>query len=151
MKKDKLPLPEDYIPFGELILCGNHLIKVKVPIEFKKNIPLLIGKGDVPLVWLSVPINKEGKDWRKIVIKNESMDRRIAIISSKENKLTTVMVDNYKIIHVIKHSDEKAEVINLNLRPLGLNIHGDANMLYIGTNRFINNSFENLWAMIGIG
>jgi len=151
MKKDRPQLPENYIPFRELILCSNHLINVNVPIEFKKNIPLLIGKGDVPLVWLSVPIDKEGKEWRKIVIKNKSMDPRIAVIPSEENKLTTVMVDNYKIIHVIKHSDEKAEVINLDLKPLGFNIHGDANMLYIGTNRFINNSFENLWAMIGLG
>lgn len=151
MNKDKLPLPEGYIPFGELIICSNHLINVKVPIEFKNNIPLLIGKGDVPLIWLSAPITKEGEDWREIVIKNKSMDEKITVISSEENKLITIKADNYTIIQVIKHSDEKAEVIMLDLRPLGFNIYGDANILHFGTNKFINNSFKNLWAMIGIG
>lgn len=151
MNKDKLPLPEDYIPFGELIICSNHLINVKVPIEFKNNIPLLIGKGDIPLVWLSTPITKEGKDLREIVIKNKSMDDRITIISSEKDKSTTIEVDNSKIIYVIKHSDEKAEVLSLDLRRLGFNIHGNANALYFGSSEFVNNNFKNLWAMIGIG
>lgn len=151
MKKDKLPLPKDYIPFGELIICSNHLINVKVPIEFKNNIPLLVGKGRVPLIWLSVPTAQEAKEWKEIVIKNKSIDKRITITSSEENKSTTIKLDNRIIIQVIKHSEEKAEVISLDLRPLGFNIHGDANMLYIGTNKFVNNSFENLWAMMSIG
>lgn len=151
MNKDRPPLPEGYIPFEELIICSNRLINVKVPIEFKKNIPLLIGKGDVPLVWLSVPTSKEAKEWKEIVIKNKSKDKRTSIISSKENKLTTILVDNYIIIRIVKHSDEKAEVVNLDLRPLGFNIRGDANIFYMGTNRFVNNSFKNMWAMIGIG
>ena len=151
MNKNKPPLPEDYIPFGELIICSNHLINVKVPIEFKNNIPLLIGKGDVPLVWLSTPISKEGKDLREIVIKNKSMDERITIISSEKEKSTIIKVDDSKIIHVIKRSDEKAEVISLDLRRLGFNIHGNANILFFGPNEFVNNNFKNLWAMIGIG
>ena len=151
MNKDKPPLPEGYIPFGELIICSNHLINVKVPIEFKNNIPLLVGKGDVPLVWLSTPTTKEGEDWREIVVKNKSMDKRITIISPEKNKSTTIKAYNCIIIQVIKKSDEEAEVISLDLRPLGFNIHGNANILYFGTNKFVNNSFKNLWAMIGIG
>jgi len=151
MNKDRPTLPEGYIPFEELVFCNNHLINVKVPIEFKKNIPLLIGKGDIPLVWLSVPITQEAKEWKEIVIKNKSMDKRITVISSEKDKSTTIKVDNHIIIQIKKHSDEEAEVISLDLRPLGFNIHGNANILYFGTNKFVNNSFKNLWAMIGIG
>lgn len=151
MNKDKPQLPEDYIPFGELIICSNHLISVKVPIEFKNNIPLLIGKGDVPLIWLSAPITKEEKDWRKIVIKNKPMDKKITVIPSEAHKSITIKAGDKTIIQVIRHSDEKAEVIMLDLKPLGFNIYGDANILHFGTNKFINNSFENLWAMIGVG
>lgn len=151
MNKNKLSLPEGYIPFEELVLCNNYLINVKVPIEFKKKIPLLVGKGDVPLIWLSGPITKDGKDWQELVIKNKPMKEKITVISSKENKLITIKINTYTIIHVIKHSDEKAEIISLDLRPLGFNIHGDANIFYFGTNKFINNSFKNLWAMMSIG
>lgn len=151
MNKDKPQLPEGYIPFGELIICSNHLINVKVLIEFKNNIPLLIGKGDVPLIWLSAPITKEGKDWREIVIKNKPMDEKITIIHSEANKSITIKDGDKTIIQVIKHSDEKAEVIMLDLKPLGFNIYGNSNVLHFGTNKFINNSFKNLWAMIGIG
>jgi len=151
MNKDKLPLPEGYIPFEELVLCNNYLINVKVPIEFKKKIPLLVGKGDVPLIWLSAPVKKDGRDWQELVIKNKPMNKKITIISSKENKLITIKIDTYTIIQVIKHSNEKAEVIGLDLRPLGFNIHGNANILYFGTNQFVNNHFKNMRAMIGVG
>jgi len=151
MNKDRPPLPEGYLPFEELVICNNHLINVKVPIEFKKNIPLLIGRGDVPLVWLSAPITQEAKEWKEIVIKNKPMDKKITVVVSKENKSTIIMVDNHIIVHVIKYSEKKAEVISLDLRPFGFNIHGNTNMLFLGTNKFVNNSFKNLWAMIGIG
>jgi len=151
MNKSKPKLPEDYIPFEELILCSNHLINVKVPIEFENKIPLLIGKGDLPFIWLSAPISKDKKAWKELIVKNKSMDEKISVIPSPENKLITIKVNKLTIIQVIKQSDNKAEVIFLDLRPIGFNVYGDANNLSIVNSSLSANSFQNMWAMIGIG
>lgn len=144
------PLPENYTPYNELIICGNILINVKVPIELNKKIPFLIGKGDIPLIWFSIPVTKDAKNWQEIVVKNESLNKKVSIITSEEDSSVIVKADNHILICVKKISDEKAVVSILDLQPLGLNIHGDTNGLYIGKSLLSKNTFNNVHTMIGI-
>jgi len=150
MNEIRPPLPENYTPYNELIICNNILINVIVPIELNKRIPLLIGKGDIPLVWLSIPATKDASSWQEIVIKNESLNKKIAVITSEKDKSVIIKAGKHIFIHVKKISDEKAEVIGLDLRPLGLNIYGDTKGLYIATYSLSKNTFNNVHTMIGI-
>lgn len=149
-KKNNL-LPTDYEPFDELILCNNRLVNVKIPFEFKDKIPLLIGKGDVPLVWLSSPSPIDPSIWRELVRANIPIDKRIFIDYKEKERLLKVKTQFTTILEVVKHTDSNAEITQIDLKPLGLKIYGDQNSLYFGGNKFSQNNFINLKAAIKVG
>jgi len=150
MNKNGPQLPSEYIPFDELVICSNKFINGKIPIKIKNEMPLLVGKGDIPLIWLSAPVTKDGKNWDLIVEKNKAKINKISVIPSAEDRTTKISLSGISIIQVIKTSETKAEIIELDLRPLGLNFHGDRQGFYIGTNLLSNNEFNNVPTMINI-
>jgi hypothetical protein len=146
-------LPEGYIPFEELVICSNQFINGRVPFQLEGEIPFLVGKGPVPLVWLSVPVTtvtKDGKIWKEVVAANKSASQKIAIISSEEDVSVTVKLDAQILMHVKKLSDQKAEITSLDLRPLGLNVYGDTNGLYIASSLLSHNVFRNVHTMVSM-
>jgi len=52
---------------------------------------------------------------------------------------------------VSKISDNSASVVQMDLRPIGLNIYGDESHLVVGTHQLVSNTFQNVYVMIGIG
>lgn len=56
-------LPTQYHPFKEIKLGSNILENVIVILTIKGNVPLLVGNGDTPRVWLYIPANKDGSEW----------------------------------------------------------------------------------------
>lgn len=151
MEKIDLPkLPEEYYPFEELIICGNQFIRGQVPIRIKGKIPFLIGKGNVPLIWLNAPVTKDGHNWQEVIVKNESFNKKINVMISKDTVSILTKGKTFTIIKVNKISDDLAEIIVLDLRPLGLSIYGDSTGLHIGTLSFTNNIFEGVHTMIAM-
>ena len=55
---------------------------------------------------------------------------------------TVVSFGKTVLLRVEKLSDQKAEVIEMDFRPIGLNIYGDKNGLHVGTNLLAGNTFE---------
>jgi hypothetical protein len=147
---DEIKFPVEYVPFKELIICSNIMIDGKVPFTIKMGVPLLVGRGEVPLIWLAVPISKEASDWKYVVEGSQSLDKRYDVISFDEGKSIRIMLDNINLIQVNKISDEKAKITNLDLRPLGINIYGDNSGLFVGTNRMAKNTFNSIFGMVKI-
>jgi hypothetical protein len=153
--EEKNNLPEDYLPFSKIKICSNWFIGGKYLIEIDKNIPLLIGKGVLPLVWLSAPVSKD--KWEYIIERNISRNPTITVDLSKENKSVIIKLKQGKfvrdkiIINIIMESEESIHIKELDLRPVGLIIFGDENMLNIGTNTIQNSTVAATRTMIGIG
>jgi len=143
-------LPKEYVPFRELEICSNQFVNGLVPIEVRKNAVLLVGNGEQPVVWLLGPVSKEGEQFKEIVTENRSLNKVVDVKVFPENNSTIVKVGDITILKVTKTSKEKAVVSKIDLRPLGLNIHGDASELTIGTNKLASNMFTNVRTMIGI-
>jgi hypothetical protein len=143
-------LPDDYKPFVELIICTNKFLNGVIPINIAGNIPFLVGNGDYPIIWLFGPISKYDNKWREIVSRNQALDKRIRITFSEKDKLTNISFESIILIQVKKVSHWKADVINLELRPLGLNIYGNSNGLNVGTNSIANNLFSNVHTMLSL-
>ncbi len=151
MEEIVLPkVPEGYFPFKELIVCSNQFIRGVVPIRIKSKIPFLVGKGDVPIIWLNAPSAKDGNNWKEVVVKNESLNKKIEVMISKDTVSIATNDKTFTVIKVNKLSYDLAEIIDLDLRPLGLNIYGDKNGLYIGTHSVLNNIFEAAHTMIAM-
>lgn len=144
-------LPKEYLPFEKLEICSNQFIKGKVPIEVHKHAILLIGSGEQPVIWLSGPVTKEGKQFQEIIMKNKSLNEAVKVKVSAKNNSTIVKVGDITIVEVAKVSEEKAVVSQIDLRPVGLNIYGDAKELCVGTNKLVSNIFTNVHTMVGIG
>lgn len=151
MEKIDLPkLPEEYFPFEELDICGNQFIRGQVPIRIKGKIPFLIGKGNVPLIWLNAPVTKDGHNWQEVVVKNESFNKKMDVKISKNTVSISTKDKTLTVIKVNKIFDDLAEITVLDLRPLGLSIYGDTAGLHIGTHSFANNIFEGVHTMIAM-
>lgn len=150
-------LPEDYVPFKTLNICSNSMIDGKVPLEIEGNIPFLVGKGSLPLLWLKLPFSKQ--KWEYVVIKNERKKEKkphlktnlISILESLEDRKVVIEFMGSKIISVIMHDQDTAEIDFLDLRPFGLAIFGDSGGLNIGGQRLSRNTMKNVHTMIGIG
>lgn len=55
------------------------------------------------------------------------------------------------VLDILLHEKAPPEVVALDLRPVGLDIHGDSLGLMIGSNQLKNNTFKNVYVMVGIG
>lgn len=143
-------LPRDFTPYGELTVCGNRLNNAQMLLEVNGHAPLLVGAGKKPRLWLSVPTTKEGTEWASIVRDNQALHPKIQITEGADGSLL-VLADGKRVL-VVRSSDEThAEIPELDLRPLGFNVHGDAATLWVGSNQFSSNTFSNVRAVIGIG
>ncbi len=142
-------LPADYTPYGKLIVCSNLLINVVTPFSIDGNIPLLVGNGIKPLIWLNMPSKMVTGSWQPLVSANRSLHHEITI-STSETKVN-IIVKGSPVVKVVSRSDDTAEIEQLDLRPIGLAIYGGTDCLYIGTNQLRNNKFENVKVMVGIG
>ncbi|MCG7853344.1 MAG: hypothetical protein MIO92_12550 [Methanosarcinaceae archaeon] len=146
---NELQLPSEYVPFETMNICGNLLINGKVPITIQGRYPFLVGKGDVPMIWLNT--TRDGKEWNKVVEYNISLTNDISVNYFADGKSVLILGRNAIIVQAIKKSETTLEVPILDLRPLGFDFHGNKAGIYIGTNLFANNVFQNVSSMINIG
>ena len=145
-----IELPNNYKPFPKMILCGNTLIDVKIPFEVEGGVPLLIGSNDEPQIWLNARPPKRDMQWYPIVRKNRSLHES-AKIKGLGTEIISVEIQEKTVIRLEQKQPDTIEVVDLDLRPLGLNIYGDKSKLMVGSSQLISNTFNNVYVMIGIG
>lgn len=155
MEKNKLPY--NYSPYKELVICSNSLINGKVPIEIEGHIPFLVGRGEIPQIWLSVP-GPKGM-WADLIVSNKRMEINsktfkqflLTIEESVEGKRIDVSMWKTNILSVVQKTDEKAIITSLDLRPFNLLIYGASDGLHIGGQLLRGNTMKNIHTMISIG
>ena len=143
-------LPKDYRPFPKIIVCSNMLINVQIPFEVNGQVPLLIGNAKSIKVWLNIVPSEKNKSWQPLIRANRSMHPAASVQPSQGNELS-VKLDRHTVLRVVKDTQGTPEVILLDLRPVGLNIHGNQQGLTVGVNHLSRNTFENVRVMVGIG
>lgn len=150
MSNDTGDLPADYKPYRELGFCSNHFVNTPIAIEVEGHAAVLVGAGAGPRVWLSAPTGQDKRRWTLVVADNTPRVTGVAVRKTSQGDLEVLAADT-KVLEVREVSSDTAAVTWLDLRPLGLDIHGDSNALWIGTNQFSANRIENCNAAIGIG
>jgi hypothetical protein len=155
LMEEKNKLPEDYIPFSKIIICSNSFIDGEYIIKVNMHVPLLIGKGIMPLVWLSIPLPNDKFSY--IVERNISHHPKIIVELSNDKRSVNIKIseDKYKtdkvVINIFKETDDSIIIKQIDLRPIGLDIYGNEDGLNVGTNVIKNSNFLNVNTMIGIG
>ncbi|MCE9788562.1 hypothetical protein [Shewanella chilikensis] len=147
MKVDELP--SGYKAPQKIVLGTNTLENVNLLLSFNGFVPILIGDGKKPRVWINIPTNREGSEWYPLVKDNFSTNDKVVVLESKKSiKITTpdgIILECYKL------DDGIIDVKLLNLKPFGLNVVADDKRLMVMNQTFTSSIFKNVGTMIGIG
>lgn len=142
-------LPQQYQPFERVRLGSNTLENVIAVFSINGFIPLLVGDGESPKVWLSIPANREGTDWYPLIKENFSSNPEVTVEVAK--KRVTVRTPQGTVINVVKNNENSLVFFKLDLRPFGLNVYADEGALHVMGNKLAKNEFKNIQVVIGIG
>jgi hypothetical protein len=143
-------LPPQYIPFQKVRLGSNLLENVIAVFSINGFIPLLVGDGENPKVWLSIPTNKEGTDWYPLIKENFSSNSEVTVEVLKRR--VVVKTPQGTVIHVMTNTESSVLIfLKLDLRPFGLNVYADEGALHVMGNKLAKNEFKNIPVVIGIG
>ena len=115
-------------------------------IEISEMIPILVGKGNPPLIWISA---KHEKDVALIVEASKAKYSSVTAVNIFGG--TVVMSKGVVLLSARQITEDEAEVTEIDLRPLGMNIYGDKNGLHVGGMELTKNHFSGVGTMVGIG
>jgi hypothetical protein len=142
-------MPQGYIPLNSLTICSNTLLGGGNLVAIGNNLPLVIGKGEKPKIWLQALANS--KENKFVVIVEESISKHPLVKIYEEFGTLNVELAGETILAVKITGKNSAEVEKLDFRPIGLNMHGNKSSLTVGGNTFSGNSMSGGGTLIGLG
>ncbi|WNM58813.1 hypothetical protein [Candidatus Nitrospira allomarina] len=147
MKLDSLP--KEFTPYKQLEIATNKLIDGVALVSVNGFIPVLIGKGETPEIWVTIPADQQGKEWRPIVSKNTSL-LEVITVNTKGKVIGVAMGDDI-VLEVKEITSESAEITQCNLRPFGINVFLEDDCLKVMTNRYSGNTITGAKIFIDVG
>lgn len=142
-------LPENYTPYDTLLVCSNKISGGAKIASIDGIYPLLIGKGKRPLIWLQAIVDSKSRKFEEII--TESVSKHPLVNLFDDGSSIHVKVSGEKILSLRLKESNVAEVHFLDLRPIGLDIHGNKNSLQVGFASFSNSSMSGGGALVGVG
>jgi hypothetical protein len=144
-------LPSGFQPFIDLAICGNRFIRGIAPFAIGDQPILLIGKGDIPSVWLVAPSSPSNTEFLTFVANNESQHPEVNVQVFEQTRSVQVSFRGTTLISVKKILDDMAAVEQIDLRPLGLNICGSEVSLNVSGITLVGNRTEGASVLFGLG
>jgi hypothetical protein len=132
-------LPKTCVPFARVTLCSNEILNGSNFFSWDGVVPLLVGKGDAPLIWLQ-GVESPGSD-RFVPVVEASVPKHPGIQVQLVEGAMEVRADNTLVLQVRRPSWDYAVIDALDLRPLGMNVVGDSRQLVAGDMTFSGNTF----------
>lgn len=145
IKLDKLP--KGYVPYGTLSLCSNKLLGGTKIIAVKNVLPLLIGKGAKPQIWLQALQSPQSKKY--ILLVDSSISRHPLVRVEEVGRQLIVKINGGTVLKVEQTGDDQAMVTELDLRSIGFNVYGGMSELSVGGLTFSNSTFNSVGVMVG--
>lgn len=143
-----ISVPEVYTPYKNLTICSNKLINGRVQVTIGSLIPFLVGKGTPPKIWLYImPEDFSGKAMTAVSSNRKVFDELSVLATTSR---TTITFSDKVLIDVDEIDEDTAVIVSVDLRPMGTNIHGNTEGLYIGDQIFKENVFQNVDSMIDV-
>jgi hypothetical protein len=142
-------LPKIYKPYQRLTVCGNLIIGGGHLVALGDVLPLLVGGGEAPMVWLQAPTDKTGKTYIPLVTASVASHPAVSVVSNKEG--LTVSVGGTAVLRITQTDSDAAVIDLLDLRPIGLNIFGNEASLNAGGATFKSNTFSGAGTLLAFG
>ena len=144
-------LPPEFVPFAELKVCGNIMKGGKAPFVVGGKVPLLVGKNAHAKFWLSAPKNQAATEWVDLIVAGAAVHPQVKVLLSEDQRDISVQFRRQSLLELRLVSPDVADLSFIDLRPVGLNIFGEGEVLHLGTITFSGNSFENVSYMAKLG
>ncbi len=142
-------LPKSYSPYEKLVVCSNTLSGGGHILAIGEVLPVLVGKGEKPQVWLQALSNPDKSEF--IIIVEASISKHQAVKVFEDNGVLNIHVGSTSVLSVRVTGEDIAEIFMIDLRPLGINLYGNNSELKVGNSTFSGNSFAGGGTMIGFG
>lgn len=142
-------LPKSYSPYEKLVVCSNTLSGGGHILAIGEVLPVLVGKGEKPQVWLQALSNPDKSEF--ITIVEASISKYQAVKVFEDNGALNIHVGGTRVLSVRVTGEDIAEIFMIDLRPLGINLYGNNSELKVGNSTFSGNSFAGGGTMIGFG
>jgi hypothetical protein len=140
--------PPEYRPYDQIILCTNTFTNVKYILEIDGHHPLLIGKSDIPEVWIMAPVDNTRERWGFVVNKNVALHPDVHVTTNRGG--LTVKAGPTLVLTIGDYDAASVMVTQLDFRPFGMKIVGDSAGLRVGSNILKGNKMSGLNVGIAI-
>lgn len=142
-------IPAGYTPYQSINFCSNEITGGGHIFAMGKVLPLLIGTGPKPKIWLQAITSPSDKKF--ITIVDASIAKHPSARVIEQDGKIIVIVHGKTVLAVEAFSTQRAIVPELDLRPIGLNVYGDSSILHLGGMQLSNNTFSGVGTAFGLG
>lgn len=143
----KSHLPKGYTPYARIRLCSNLLSGSTFILSVDEVLPLLVGRGNKPQIWIQAIADVGMKSFVQIVESSIPLFPFVRVTT--ESGVVLVFVNDQVIMSIRSESDDEINIFQIDLRPIGLNIVGDEKSLRSGGVEFSNSTFSGVGTFMG--
>lgn len=143
-------LPDGYVALNKLNICSNVLIGGGFAFSLGAILPLIIGKGPVPMIWMQAYDFKNKKS-KILVDGNISKHPEVLVTKPEDGVVEISIIKGVRMLRVKNTGADSSVVSFMDLRPVGLNITGNQNELNVGNSSFSKNTIEGTNVFFGLG
>ncbi|EHO14689.1 hypothetical protein [Myroides odoratimimus] len=133
--------PTNFEKLKLLNICSNKIYGGGNLIKIDDYIPLIIGNGFVPKIWLYL---KTETGVINIVEENHSNNNNVKILIKENIKEVKIEIKGLTILIAKLYEDDKCLITFLDLKPIGINIFGNDNELSVADSIYSNNTFSDI-------
>jgi hypothetical protein len=145
--KIKQTFPKGFVPYEVVNFCSNTLINVLAIIGVNDTPYLLVGKGDVPMIWLYT--QDENGRRQPLIEKNVTKNPQIKVDIKGEEKRICFSYEGKLLIEALGDPSSVCTIESIDLTNVGININGTYSSLFIAGTTYAGNTFSNTKYMIG--
>lgn len=142
-------LPENYKSYQSLSFCSNNIFGGGHIFAIGDVLPLLVGVGAAPRIWLQAVAAPGGKEFITIVADSKATHPAVNVKSIGSKVI--VSVQGKTVLSAESNGEQQAIVSEVDFRPLGLNVFGNSSSLSLGGMQLSHNTFSNVGVAFGLG
>lgn len=141
-------LPRSYRPYKSLDFCSNVIVGGGHILVVGEILPLLVGEGKSPRIWLQAISRPGSKEFITVVDDSRAVHPVVSV--EVKDKSIVIYVGSRIVLRVESTKEGEANVSEVDFRPLGLNVFGNSSALTIGGMSLSNNTFSNVGVAFAI-
>ncbi|MDH0571548.1 hypothetical protein N7668_09825 [Pseudomonas fulva] len=135
-------LPRGFVSYDCLEVISNKIVSGAQLFSVGQVLPLLIGKGAKPQIWLSALQAPNTNSFIELVEASISKHPWVRVEESDGRFL--VKLQGATILSIRQIDADQATVDALDMRPLGFSVYGDASGLHMGNVHFARNTVRSI-------